>query len=159
MITLIIAAAEAGTEAPEWLRSIESVAVRVLTLLVITLLAAAARQLPSLAAKGKEWVDARVKNEQVRGVLDRLVDESILVVQAVEQSVVKTAKSESAADPKQVAADAKAAAMAALRTQLGGDAGALRLKKVLGLETDAEVEAILSTAIESGVHKLRKGKV
>lgn len=132
-----------------WLNQLVSIIMLVVLSLVSTALGA-------LAKKAHEWLATKVKNEKVRGVLDRLDDAAVKVVQAVEQSVVKSL--DQTKSPGANAEAAKTAAMTSLKTQLGGDAGAEELRTVLGLNDAKAVEDMLSTAIESAVHELKAKK-
>jgi hypothetical protein len=92
---------------------------------------------------------AKVKNERLRGVLDRLDDAAGVVVASVEQTVV------SKLDPKQpLGANGRAArdaAIAELKTHLGAR-GIDEAKEVLGIG-DSDLEKILVSYIESKVGK------
>jgi len=103
-----------------------------------------------LAAKIHSLIAAKVKNEKVKGILDRLDDAALTVVQSVEQSVIPKL------DPTKTAAEngavAKAAAIAELKTHLG-EKGIAEAKQVLGVG-DSALEQIISSYIESKVHEV-----
>lgn len=137
------------TEAPasQWTQLLNEILKAVVLVIVLPILTL-------LGKKLHDWIDAKVKNEKVRGVLNRLDDAAVKVVQDVAQrgvgalDVSKSAKFNAGA--------AKAAAMESLKTHLGGDAGAAELKKVLGLPDDKAVADVMSTAIESSVLDLKR---
>jgi hypothetical protein len=101
-----------------------------------------------VALKLHALIDTRVKNEKVQGILDRLDDAALTVVQEVEQTVV------SKLDPNKPLPDngkaAKDAAIASLKTHLG-QKGVDEAKKILGVG-DSALEQILVSYIESKVH-------
>lgn len=101
-----------------------------------------------LAKKAHDLIAAKVKNETVKGILDRLDDTALTVVQEVEQTVV------SKLDPTKPLPDngaaAKAAAIASLKTHLG-QKGLDEIKTVLGVG-DSALEQIIVSYIESKVH-------
>lgn len=97
-----------------------------------------------------QWVKAKVKNESVAGVLERLTMLAFTVVQEVQQTFVSNLTEPTA---EQLAA-ARDKAIAALKSYLGPK-GIEELKKVLGLDGDTAVERLIITFIESAVHNLK----
>lgn len=107
----------------------------------------ASMQLPKLIA-------ARVKNESVAGVLDRLTALVFTVVTEVQQTVVSGLgdKADEAALMK-----ARDQAIATVKAHLG-DKGIKELMAVLGLKNDDAVTKLIITFIESAVHNLKAPK-
>lgn len=101
-----------------------------------------------LALKLHQYIAAKVKNTMVQGILTRLNDTAMTVVQEVEQTVV------SKLDPTKPLADngkaAKDAAVASLKTHLG-QKGLDEVKQVLGIG-DTDLEKVIVSIIESKVH-------
>jgi hypothetical protein len=109
-----------------------------------------------LALIGKKLHDliaAKVKNEKLNGILNRLDDAAVTAVAEIEQTVV------SKLDPTkplgETAAIAKQAALDSLKTHLGAQ-GIAELKTVMGLD-DAGVEKVLSARVEAEVAHIDKG--
>ena len=124
---------------------------KVLQILSPILLAA----LTWVAAKAAQYIQAKVKNEYLRGVLVRLDDAVLTVVREVQQVTVEAIKSGSA-DGKLTPderARVKQAAIDSVKSHLGMK-GIAELAKILGLEGGA-VEKLLSTRVEAAVHDLR----
>lgn len=108
-----------------------------------------------VAAKIAQYIQAKVKNEYLRGVLVRLDDAVLAAVREVQQVTVEAIKSASA-DGKLTAeerAGVKQAALNSVKSHLGMK-GLGELAKVLGLDGGA-VERLLSTRVEAAVHDLK----
>jgi len=128
---------------------------KVLEVLSPVLLAA----LTWVAAKVAQLINAKVKNEYLRGTLVRLDDAVLAAVREVQQVTVEAIKAASAdgkltPDEK---AQVKAKAVEAVKAHLGMK-GLGELAKVLGLSGDA-VEKMLSTRIEAAVHDLKRTRM
>lgn len=100
-------------------------------------------------------IDTKVKNEKLKGILDRLNDTAFTVVQSIEQTVV------SKLDPtKPLADDGKAvlaAALAELKTHLG-QKGLDEMKTVLGYPSDMSIDKILTSYLEAHVHAVNQAQ-
>jgi hypothetical protein len=108
-----------------------------------------------VAAKIAQYIQAKVKNEYLRGVLVRLDDAVLAAVREVQQVTVEAIKSASA-DGKLTAeerARVKQAALDSVKSHLGMK-GIAELAKILGLESGA-IEKLLSTRVEAAVHDLK----
>lgn len=128
---------------------------KVLEILSPILLAA----LTWLAAKVAQFINAKVKNEYLRGALVRLDDAVLAAVREVQQVTVEAIKAASA-DGRLTAeerAQVKTKAIEAVKSHLGMK-GLAELAKVLGLGGDA-VEKMLSTRIEAAVHDLKRARI
>jgi hypothetical protein len=125
------------------LSSLGVTAIQVLSPVLIALLGLLAKRLVDL-------INARVKNETVRGVLDRLDQTALAVVTEVQQTFVDHLDANSPADSWQKARDL---ALVNLKTLLGPK-GLDDTKKVLGID-DGSLQKILITFVESKVHELR----
>ena len=124
---------------------------KVLQILSPILLAA----LTWVAAKVAQYIQAKVKNEYLRGVLVRLDDAVLAVVREVQQVTVEAIKSGSA-DGKLTPderARVKQAAIDSVKSHFGMK-GISELAKILGLESGA-VDKLLSTRVEAAVHDLK----
>lgn len=111
-----------------------------------------------VAAKIAQYIQAKVKNEYLRGVLVRLDDAVLAAVREVQQVTVETIKSASAdgrLTPDE-RARVKQAAIASVKSHLGMK-GINELAKILGLETGA-VDRLLSTRVEAAVHDLKTSR-
>lgn len=97
-----------------------------------------------------QWVKAKVKNESVSGVLERLSLLAMNVVMEVQQTFVSTLKEPTTEQLK----EARDKAIAALKAHLGPK-GLQELKDVLGLDGDTALERLIITFIESAVHTLK----
>lgn len=120
--------------------------------LVLTLSAVLSLGIVWAAKKWSLFVDTKVGNEYVAGVLKRLGDLAAMVAKDLQQSVVDKLKADEKWTTK-TAQDVKAMAMERLRLYMG-TAGLAELVKVLGLEGEA-LEKLLSSAIEAAVKDLR----
>jgi hypothetical protein len=129
------------------LASIGVTALQMLSPVLVALMALATKKLHT-------WIDSKIKNEQVRGILDRLDDTAMTVVQEVEQTVV------SKLDPSQPlgtnAVNAKNAAIASLKTHLG-QKGLDEAKQVLGIG-DSDLEKVIVSFIEAKVHVVNQAQ-
>ncbi|MDX2023254.1 MAG: hypothetical protein SF187_23675 [Deltaproteobacteria bacterium] len=108
-----------------------------------------------VTAKLGQWINARVKNEYLRGVLARLDDTVLSVVREVHQVTVDALKA-STVDGKLTpgARDAvKAAAIGAIKSHIGTK-GLLELARVLGIDASG-VERLIGTKIEAAVHDIK----
>ena len=103
------------------------------------------------SAKLPALINARVKNESVAGVLDRLSALAFTVVTEVQQTVVSGLGDKATVDELKKARDQ---AIATLKTHLG-EKGIKELMDVLGIKTPDAVEKLLITYIESAVHNLK----
>lgn len=101
-----------------------------------------------------QWIKAKVKNETVGGVLERLTALAFTVVSEVQQTIV------SGLGDKATEAEllkARDTALATLRAHLG-DKGIKELMGVLGMKEDSALNKLLITFIESAVHNLKASK-
>jgi hypothetical protein len=127
----------------EQLRSLAITAVQVLSPVIIALLGLLAKRLLDL-------IDARVKNETIKGILERLDQTALTVVTEVQQTIVDNLDPNA---PRDSLLKARDAAVANLKTLLGKK-GLDDIKKVLGLPDDG-LDKILITFVESKVHELK----
>ncbi len=127
------------------------IAVQVFQLLSPVLLAA----LTWMAAKVAQLINARVKNEYLRGVLVRLDDTVLAVVREVNQVTVDAIKAASVDGrlPPGAREAVKNAALTAIKSHLGPK-GIAEIAKVLGLKTDG-LDRLIGTKIEAAVHGLK----
>lgn len=98
------------------------------------------------------WINTKVKNESVAGVLARLTNLAFTVVQEVQQTVVSRLGDKATMEELKGARDL---ALATLKAHLGVK-GLKELELVLGLDGSSAVEKLLITFIESAVHNLPK---
>lgn len=103
------------------------------------------------AARLGAWIHSKVRNETTAGVLYRLGQLAINVVQEVEQTVVSALPDK--ADKAALLA-ARDQALATLKSHLG-EKGLRELTSVLGLKDDSAVAKLLLSYIESSVLTLR----
>jgi hypothetical protein len=96
------------------------------------------------------WIKTKVNNQQAAGVLERLSQLSMAVVQEVEQTVV--AKLGDKADAASLAA-ARDQAVATLKSHLG-DKGLAEMETVFGLQNQDAAIKMLITFVEQAVHTL-----
>ncbi len=108
-----------------------------------------------LAARLAQYINARVKNEYLRGVLVRLDDTVASVVREIQQLSVDALKGSSSDGKVPVGAREalRNAAMVTIRSHLG-TRGLADLARVLGLDNDA-VNRFIGTKVEAAVHDLR----
>lgn len=97
------------------------------------------------------WIRSKVRNDTVAGVLDRLSQLAINVVQEVQQTVVSSLPDK--ADKAALLA-ARDQALATLKSHLG-EKGLRELMIVLGLKDDDAVVRLLLSYIESSVLTLK----
>lgn len=97
------------------------------------------------------WIRSKVRNETVSGVLDRLSQLAINVVQEIEQTVVSSLPDTA---NKAALLAARDQALATLRSHLG-EKGLRELMTVLGLKDDDAVVKLLLSYIESSVLMLK----
>ena len=112
-----------------------------------------------LASKLAQLIQARVKNEYLRGVFLRLDDAVLTVVREIHQVSVDALKS-AAPDGKltpEVKEMVKRAALEAIKKNLGAN-GVAQLVKVLGINTEA-VDKLIGTRVEAAVHDLKHARV
>lgn len=98
-----------------------------------------------------QWIKAKVKNESVAGVLERLTALTFTVVSEVQQTVVSNLGDKANAEALLAARDQ---ALATLKTHLGPK-GIKELMTVLGIQTSDAFDKLLVTFIESAVHNLK----
>jgi len=108
-----------------------------------------------VAANLAKLLEARVKNEYLRGVLVRLDDTVVSVVREVNQVTVEAIKSASIDGrlPAGARDTIKNAAVNAIKAHLGSQ-GLEDLARVLGLDSPA-VDRLIGTRIEATVHTLK----
>lgn len=107
-----------------------------------------------LSAKIATWINAKVSNERIAGILARLDDAAFSIVRELMQTTVDAAKASGGKLPAEVATAAKDAAVAKLRSYLGKD-GIAMLMRVLGFVEEAQATAFLATKIEATVHAVK----
>lgn len=107
-----------------------------------------------VGVKVHAWLTTNVKNEKLRGILDRLYEAAATVVKEVEQAVVS--KLDPNVSPAQNAETARQAALTSLKTHLG-PTGLAELKAILGLE-DVPLEQLLLSYIEAAVKTMNTMK-
>jgi hypothetical protein len=127
----------------EQLMSIAITGLQVLSPVILALLGLFAKKLLQL-------IDARVRNETMRGILERLDQTALAVVSEVQQTVVDHLDAKA---PKDSLLQARNAALLNLRALLGTK-GLDEMKRILGL-SEQDVEKLLITQIESKVHLLK----
>jgi hypothetical protein len=112
-----------------------------------------------VAAKLAQLINARVRNEYLRGVLLRLDDAVLSVVREVHQVTVEALKSATVDGklPPAARETVKRAAVGAIKSHLGVR-GLTELGKVLGLNGDA-VDRLIGTKIEAAVLDLKAQRV
>lgn len=97
------------------------------------------------------WIKARVRNEKVAGVLDRLGQLAFHVVQEIQQTVVSALPDKA---DKGALLFARDQALATLKSHLG-DKGLHELMAVFGLKDDNAVVKLLLSYIESAVMTMK----
>jgi hypothetical protein len=97
------------------------------------------------------YIKAHTKNARVQGILLRLNDATFTAVSALEQTVVATAKAQTASGmlTRSAASAVKAAALENIKTHLGPQ-GLGELKAILGVQ-DVDLDAFIAARIESSV--------
>lgn len=98
------------------------------------------------------WIKAKVKNESVAGVLERLTMLAFTVVTEIQQTVVSGLGQKATAEELKAARDR---AIATIKSHLGPQ-GVKELMGVLGLKSEDAVEKLIITYIESAVHSLKQ---
>jgi vacuolar-type H+-ATPase catalytic subunit A/Vma1 len=96
------------------------------------------------------WLKSKTTNERAAGILERLGQLAMAVVQETEQTVVAKLGDKADADSLRAARDS---ALASLKSHLG-DKGLKELETVFGLENQDAVIKMLITFIEQAVHTL-----
>jgi len=97
-----------------------------------------------------QWIAAKVKNEQMAGMLYRLNEVAVDAVKEVQQTFVNSLEKPT----KEDLAKAKEMAMASIKTRLGAR-GVADMKKVIGLQTPEDVEKMLQGLLEARVLDLK----
>lgn len=97
------------------------------------------------------WIKAKVKNESVAGVLERLSTLAFTVVTEVQQTVVSVLGDKATVEQLKAARDQ---AITTLKAHLGPK-GIKELMDVLGIKTDEALDKLIVTYIESAVHNLK----
>jgi hypothetical protein len=111
-----------------------------------------------LATKLAQLIQARVKNEYLRGVLLRLDDTVLTVVREIHQVSVEALKA-AAPDGKltpEVKAMVKRSALDAIKKHIGPK-GLGQLARVLGIDGEA-VDKLIGTRVEAAVHDLKHAR-
>lgn len=110
-----------------------------------------------LAARAPGWIAAKVSNQRIAGILDRLAALAFTVVNEVQQTVItKLKESDDADEPtRDQLAAARDTAIATLKSHLGPK-GLLEIKQAMQLTDDTAVEKLLTSFIESAVLMLKK---
>lgn len=108
-----------------------------------------------VAAKLGQWINARVRNEYLRGVLVRLDDAVVSVVREVHQVTVDALKAATVDGrlPPAARETVKQAAVSAIKSHLGAR-GLSEVARVLGLDAPG-VERLIGTKIEAAVHDIK----
>jgi hypothetical protein len=108
-----------------------------------------------VAAKLAQWINARVRNEYLRGVLVRLDDAVLGVVREVHQVTVDALKAATIDGklPPVARESVKQVALNAIKSHLG-PRGMNDVERVLGLKADS-VDRLIITKIEAAVHDLK----
>jgi hypothetical protein len=108
-----------------------------------------------VAARLGQWINARVRNEYLRGVLVRLDDAVLGVVREVHQVTVDALKAATIDGklPPGARESVKQAALNAIKAHLGVR-GVGEVVRVLGLSTEG-VDRLIGTKIEAAVHDLK----
>lgn len=108
-----------------------------------------------VATKLGQWINARVRNEYLRGVLLRLDDTVVAVVREVHQVTVDALKAATVDGklPPGTRETVKQAAIGAIKSHLG-TRGLADLARVLGLDGPS-VDRLIGTKIEAAVHDIK----
>lgn len=108
-----------------------------------------------VAARLGQWINARVRNEYLRGVLVRLDDAVLAVVREVHQVTVEALKAATVNGklPPAARESVKQAALNTIKSYLGAR-GIAELARVLGLSSEG-VDRLIGTKIEAAVHDLK----
>lgn len=127
------------------------VGIQILTALSPVIATVLTALLSWIGMKLAQLINARVKNERVRGILLRLDDAAITAVNDVQTRTVAALK-EASADGTLTTDDiikVKSQALAAAKMHLGED-GLQEMKAVLGL-TGSDIDAAISSRVEAKV--------
>jgi hypothetical protein len=124
---------------------------QILLPLVLVVSAALTLALGWVARKYGLFVDARIKNELVNGILQRLGEAAFRVVREVQQTVVDALKEGEWNAEK--AAEVKDLALAKLKEYLGPK-GIAEAMDILGLNEEG-LDKLFGTLIEAEVHDLK----
>ena len=108
-----------------------------------------------VAARLGQWINARVKNEYLRGVLARLDDTVVAVVREVHQVTVEALKAATVDGklPPAACATVKQSAVNAIKSHLGAK-GLKDLSSVLGVDAPG-IDRLIGTKIEAAVHDVK----
>jgi hypothetical protein len=108
-----------------------------------------------VAARLGQWINARVRNEYLRGVLLRLDDAVLGVVREVHQVTVDALKAATVDGklPPGARESLKQAALNAIKSHIG-PRGVGEMVRVLGLSAEG-VDRLIGTKIEATVHDLK----
>jgi hypothetical protein len=110
------------------------------------------------AARLAQYIQAKVKSENLRGVLVRLDDAVLAAVSEVQQVTVDAIK-EASPDGKltpEHQAKVKQAAIDSIKSHLGTK-GVAELVQVLGLQAGS-IDKLLSTRVEAAVYNLKQAR-
>jgi hypothetical protein len=110
-----------------------------------------------LAARVPGWIAAKVGNQRIAGILDRIAQLAFTVVQEIQQTVItKLRESEDADEPtRDQLSAARDQAITTLKSHLGPK-GLLEIKQALQLTDDTAVEKLITSFIESAVLMLKQ---
>ncbi|MFZ5895044.1 MAG: hypothetical protein ACOY0T_28550 [Myxococcota bacterium] len=111
-----------------------------------------------LSLRVAQFINAKVKNEHVAGVLHRLDDAVAVAVRQVEQVIVaelKAASSDGILNAEE-RIRVKGAALAAARSYIGFK-GLLEIGKILGLKRD-ELDRLVEARVEAAVYDMRAAR-
>jgi hypothetical protein len=103
------------------------------------------------SAKLPVWITAHIKNAKIAGIMTRLEQLAMSVVQEMDQTVIQSLGNNPTVEQLKAARDA---ALATLKSHLGTN-GIQEIEQVLGLENEDAVIKLLITFIESNVHSLK----
>src|SRR5438477_9409697 len=108
-----------------------------------------------VATRLAQLINARVRNEYLRGVLVRLDDAVLGVVREVHQVTVDALKAATVDGklPPGARESVKQAALSAIKSHLGAR-GVGEMARVLGLNSEG-VDRLIGTKIEAAVHELK----
>ena len=103
------------------------------------------------------WINARIRNEYLKGALLRLDDAVYIAVRAVQQTVVDDlrAKADDGKITPREATEAKNRAVQSVKDYLGAK-GLAELQRVLDLDA---ITRMIEGKVETAVHELKDGGV